>query len=135
MRRPIIRRANDSDGPGIERLVTETGICASGLDWSSIDGWWVAEIEGTLAGCIQILMGKPLAFVGHLAVAPQYQNTLAGVGYWLWKFAKQLMAAEGVDCVMAMSAVPAILKRAKKEKSLELEGDVKVLMKRIWRSK
>ncbi len=60
----------------------------------------MAEHRGEIIGCIQILMGKPLAHINHLAVLPAYE--VQGPAYWLFRAAVSVLVNSGVDACMTM---------------------------------
>lgn len=73
--RHVIRLATNADGPAIGRLVVDAGWTIDGLDWSSVAPFWiVGELEGRIAGCIQVAFSKPIGYLEMLAV----ESTLDG---------------------------------------------------------
>ena len=64
--KPTVRVSTDEDGPYIHELLKGMGFTIEGLDWSSVGSYWlVAEIDGKVVGCIQIIGGKPVGWL-HL---------------------------------------------------------------------
>ena len=64
-----IRLAQNSDGPRIGELVWESGYMVEDVDWTDIYPYWlVADVDGRLAGGLQVLPGKPMGRLELLAV-------------------------------------------------------------------
>ena len=69
--RTAVRQAQGFDIPAIMDLLKANELLVDGLDWSEIDNtWWVVVHRGTIVGCVQVLIGKPLGTVNCLAVDP-----------------------------------------------------------------
>lgn len=70
MRNITVRLAKNEEGPQLERLLLGMQFGLEGLDWSDIEPYWlVAEDEGRIIGCVQIILGKPMGWLEFLSVA------------------------------------------------------------------
>lgn len=66
--KPVVRVSTDEDGEQIHELLKGMGFTIDGLDWSSVGSYWlVAEIDGKMVGCIQIIAGKPIGWLEMLS--------------------------------------------------------------------
>ncbi len=130
MLRPLIRPANSHEGPQIEALLIDNGLCPTGWDWSEIQGWMVAEHEGAVVGAIQVLYGKPMGHIGFLVVDQKRHN--AGIGYFLWKEAERWYGLQGVDGYTGMTSTPVVKKAIVKSGGIVWDQPVEILMKRVW---
>ena len=102
------------------------------MDWTEAEGWLVAEHQGAIIGAIQILMGKPMAHVGHLAVLPRYEKQ--GPAAWLALAAEQLLANSGADAVTGMIMNDELMPLAIRRGATHT-GTAQVFMKRLPRKK
>lgn len=67
--RVTVRLAANSDGERIKDLITATQITIEGADWSDIYPYWlVAELHGTVVGCLNVALSKPIGRLDLLAV-------------------------------------------------------------------
>ena len=63
-----VRLAQNEDGDDIHGLVLASGFEIPGLDWHDIyPHWLVAEMDGNLVGCIQVCLGKPIAYLEYFS--------------------------------------------------------------------
>ena len=70
-----IRMAENSEGRTIGALVVAAGFDVARLDWAVVNPWWlVAEIDGHIVGCIDILPSRPVGRLEMLAVHPELSN-------------------------------------------------------------
>ncbi len=70
-----VRMAENSDGPTIGALVVAAGFAVATLDWAVVHPWWlVAEIDGEIVGCIDILPSRPVGRLEMLATHPDLSN-------------------------------------------------------------
>lgn len=68
----IIRMARNAEGEQIRDLLVQNGFKAPPLRWDDVEPFWlVAEHEGLVVGCIQVLLAKPF---GHLEMLATVQN-------------------------------------------------------------
>ncbi len=129
MLRPLIRWANPNEGPAIEAMVVSEHLCPSGIDWSRLDGWMVAEHEGAVIGAVQVIPGRPLGHIGFLVVAEAQQNS--GTGYFLWKAAELWLGRQGIDAYTGITNTPVVLKAITKHGGIVFGEPVNYLFKRV----
>ena len=66
-----LRMATPADGEAIGRLVVNAGWTLPGIEWADLGAnWLVAEYDGALVGCLEVLFGKPLGRVELLGIDP-----------------------------------------------------------------
>ena len=134
MIRPIIRLAQDSEGEDIHHILDEVGQIPDGLDWSRVYPYWlVAEHDGIIVGCAQVLPGFPLGHFGFWGILPGYQNK--GIGIFLWKAVEKLLANGGSDGFTGMTLNPQVLKRLPEVGAIEFGDKVSLIFKRVYRRK
>ena len=134
MIRPTIRLAEDSEAEDVRYILEQVGQIPNGLDWSRVyPCWLVAELNGVICGCIQVLHGFPLSHIGFWAVLPGYQNR--GIGIFLWKAAEKLLANSGSDGFTGMTLNPQVLKRLPEVGAIEFGDKVSLIFKRVYRRK
>lgn len=131
IRHPAIRLATSDDSPRIQELLRLTGLWVDGLDWSELQGWFVAEHHELVIGALQVLPGKPLSVILYIVVDPKYYSS--GVGLALTLFAERLSGARGSDGTLGFSNVPEFISMAEKRNYRETAGDFKVFIRRNWR--
>ena len=91
----MIRLAVHEDIPNIVGLLKECNLFNSMLDYSTFSHLTlVAEEGGQLRGMIQMLMGKPHAYLSEIAVAPEWQGK--GIGSDLLEAAELILKLGGV---------------------------------------
>lgn len=69
-----IRPAEDADGPAIGKLFAEAGVDDSGVDWSAVSGWLVAEDDGRIVGAAQPVPTAPYGYLEQFVIHPDYQG-------------------------------------------------------------
>jgi len=67
---PTVNFATDEDGPLIGKLVKNNGFKIK-ADWSKVPNWLIARDGEKIVGCLQILIGKPVARGEMLATDPK----------------------------------------------------------------
>lgn len=67
---PSIGFATNKEGSLIGELVKSNGFEIT-ADWSEVPNWLVAKDEEKIVGCLQILIGKPIARGEMLATTPE----------------------------------------------------------------
>jgi hypothetical protein len=73
-----VRMATAADGPLIGSMV-QTDWRIEGVDWSACGAnWLVAEIDGEVKGCIELLPGQPLGRLEFLGLMPGLSSRLSG---------------------------------------------------------
>jgi N-acetylglutamate synthase-like GNAT family acetyltransferase len=70
-----VRMAKNDDGPAVERLMEMNGFFQWdnwAIDWSDLEPHWlVAELDGEVVGCIQVVPAKPIGRMEVLSVNPE----------------------------------------------------------------
>ena len=109
MIRPSIRLATDDEGPKIvEILEASDEHVPDCLDWSRVwPHWLLAEHRGVRCGCINVLPGRPVGYIGSLAVLPVYQHE--GIGAYLCLAAEDMLACSGVTGIVYTTKHPQII--------------------------
>jgi len=128
LRRPPIRPAVAADSPRVQELVQVNDLWVDGLDWSELQGWFVAEHKGQVVGAIQMLLGKPLGVMLYLVVDPLYHNT--GIGYALAKFSEWVLCMNNSDGYVGFTDRDEFRAIATKYKATQI-GDFTTFIKRI----
>ncbi len=113
-----VRLAQNEDGDTIHGLLHADGLRLEGLDWHDIyPHWLVAEIEGAIVGCFQVVLGKPIGFVEFLATDKALSHRRrAGVVVALFDQALAALIAYGAQMVSGtipfeMKAYKRVVKR------------------------
>ena len=61
--------AGNGDGAEVQALVLAAGFEVPGLSWGNIyPHWLVAKIGDDIVGCMEVLLGRPIGRLEHLAV-------------------------------------------------------------------
>ena len=80
--------AGPEDGAELGHLAALGGFFTAGfdLDWSDVfPHWIIAEVEGDIAGAIQVCPGKPIARLEWLLIHPRYRHRMrAQIAKALW---------------------------------------------------
>lgn len=134
MIRPIVRLAQDSEGEDIRYILDEVGQIPQGLDWSRVHPYWlVAEYDGMIVGCAQVLPGFPLGHFGFWGVLPGYQNY--GIGIFLWQAVEKLLANGGSDGFTGMTANENVLKHLTEVGGVVFGVPCNLIFKRVLRKR
>lgn len=128
--RPRIRRATVVDSPRLQELFKANDLWIDGLDWSELQGWYVAERKGQIIGAVQVLLGKPLGVILYVMVDPEFHNT--GVGPQLIRFAEVVLHMNDSDGWVGVTNRDDVASMGKRFGCTELY-DVTMFGKRIWR--
>ena len=132
MIRPTIRLARDSEGEDIRHILDEVGQIPEGLDWSRVYPYWlVAEHDGIIVGCAQVLPGFPLGHFGFWGILPGYQNK--GIGIFLWKAVEKLLANGGSDGFTGMTLNEQVLKHLPEVGGVVFGDPCHLIFKRVPR--
>ena len=77
--RVILRTAEPEDGPTVANLARNAGWRVEGIDWSRIDPLWIiAEIDGLIAGALQVLPGRPMGMLDWLSIESELRARTRG---------------------------------------------------------
>src|SRR5688572_5290081 len=97
MLRPKIRLANDTEGHIICNILGRADEhVPDDLDWSRVwPHWLIASYKGVDCGVINVLPGRPLGYIGSLAVLPSHQRQ--GIAAYLCWAAEGMLASSGVS--------------------------------------
>lgn len=122
MIRPAVRLATDDEGPKIAEILEASGEPnPEGLDWSRVwPHWLIAEHRGVRCGCINVLPGRPVGYIGSLAVLPPYQHE--GIGAYLCLAAEAMLAQSGVTGIVYTTKHPQIINRLTKRGAYGEDG-------------
>ena len=131
--RPLLRSATTNDSLRIQELLQLTGLWVDGLDWSELQGWFVAEHKSVVIGALQVLMGKPLGVILYIVVDPEYHSS--GVGLALTHLAEHLLAINGSDGTLGFSNAPEFINMAERRNYIETGDEFKVFIRRNWRGR
>lgn len=63
------RFALPDDGPAIAAIQNYDDAEVGALDWSDVTGWLVYELDGEVQACVQVLPGRPIGMLEHMAFA------------------------------------------------------------------
>lgn len=124
--------ATSDDSPRLQELFKLNDLWIEGLDWSELQGWYVAVRAGEIIGAIQVLLGKPLGVILYVMVDPQFHGT--GLGPRLITFAEMVLRINGCDGWAGVTNRPDVASMGKRYGATELY-DVTMFAKRIWRYK
>ena len=132
VRFPNIRAATSLDVPRIEEMLRAARLWVDGLDWSELDGWFVAEHKNKVVGAMQILKGKPLSCFAYNVVSSEYNGS--GVGIALASFGQSVLSLYGADGIFMVTANEQLKKHAKRL-NVACTGDFTMYIRRIpkWR--
>ena len=133
VRYPKIRKAMLQDTSCIEEMLRAAHLWVDGLDWSELDGWFVAEHKNKVVGAMQILKGKPLSCFAYNVVSSEYNGS--GVGAALAAFAQSLLSLYGADGMFMVTQNEQLKKHAERL-NVACTGEFTMYIKRIpkWRS-
>lgn len=114
MLRPLVRMATNEEGEIIRHILEQADeFNIPGLDWSRVwPNWLVAEHKGIIVGCIQVLPGRPLGYIGSLAVLPAYQRL--GIAAYLAWGAERVLSNSGVSGSIFVSKNENLIRGLKK---------------------
>ena len=70
---PVVTFATDEEGSLIGELVKTNGFKIE-ADWSEVPNWLVAKEGEKIIGCLQVLIGKPVARGEMLATDPELDS-------------------------------------------------------------
>jgi N-acetylglutamate synthase-like GNAT family acetyltransferase len=114
MIRPKIRLATDDEGAKIAEILAAAGEPdIEELDWSRVwPHWLLAEHRGVRCACINILPGRPVGYIGSLAVLPVYQHE--GIGAYLCLAAEQMLRSSGCSGSVFTTKHPQLIDRLTK---------------------
>ena len=132
IRHPKIRIASVADAPAIQELLKNNGLWVGGLDWSELEGWFVAEHKGLVIGAFQVLPGKPLGVFLYLVLSLEYHAS--GAGYHLFKAAEAALLAMGCDGWLGLTSDDNVLDMSRRLGATET-GTFRIMIKRIWRNR
>jgi N-acetylglutamate synthase-like GNAT family acetyltransferase len=106
---PTVRSATEADLPAIRDLLLDGG--ARVLEGVSFEGaapyWLVAEKFGTIVGCIQVLIGKPIGLIDQFACLKSLtKRRKAEAAIALNNVAVEVATACGVSVMMTLVTLP-----------------------------
>lgn len=94
----IVRLARIEDGDAIKGLLVSEDMDIPGISWLNNEPFWaVAERDGEIVGCIQIVGSKPIGYINFLVVKKKCRGK---VTFGLISYALQQLRAMNVSGFM-----------------------------------